>query len=276
MYLREFYQGISLAPKAIQALEEFQAREWVEVSYERHKKLFYENQEQYFQELRELPDGRLWFLYEYCRMACEVWEKYQQEGIGESIYWDTFSDIRIWCENCVTQYGTYGLAQYDWLFRHIKMTLFRLGRLQFEIPGEMELSSIPKSWSEKEKDPERDLLFVHIPQGEPLLLDSCKNSFSQAEKFFGKGKKCPIFLCHSWLLGEHLKKLLSSDSNIMEFQKLFQIVEQDYETREAEERIFGQTREYPEEYPENTSLQVRAKEFLLKGGQLGNGFGVIL
>lgn len=276
MHLKEFYQGISLRPEAAALLEGFGALESVQSSYACHRQLFYEDQDRYFQELTAYPDHRLWFFYEYCRMACEVWETYQKEKIHEKIYWDTFSDLSIWCENCFLEYGEYGIAQFDWLFRHIKMKLFRLGRLQFEIPGEKELQTIPKIIEQKIKEERRTLLFVHIPQGEPLLPDACADSFRQADRFFGKEKNKPIFLCHSWLLGENLREILPENSNIREFQKQFQILSQDYETREAEERIFGMVQEEPEKYQENTRLQISAKEFLLSGRQLGNGFGIIL
>ena len=83
------------------------------------------------------------------------------------------------------------------------------------------------------------------------------------------------YLCHSWLLYPGLKEVLSQTSNILQFQNYFQIVDIDFADQEAEWRIFGKVEENPEKYPENTTLQKRAKQYLLSGKKLGNGLGVL-
>ena len=54
------------------------------------------------------------------------------------------------------------------------------------------------------------------------------------------GKEMP-YLCHSWLLYPGLKDILPEKSNIIMFQNQFQIVETDWDEREAEWRIWGKS-----------------------------------
>ena len=83
------------------------------------------------------------------------------------------------------------------------------------------------------------------------------------------------YLCHSWLLYPKLKEVLSEKSNILQFQKYFQIVDVDFEEKEAEWRIFGRLEKNPKKYPESTTLQKNAKSYLQSGKKLGNGLGVL-
>lgn len=103
-------------------------------------------------------------------------------------------------------------------------------------------------------------------------MESVRKSFLMAKEFWRE--KVP-YLCHSWLLFPGLEEILGKDSNILRFQHFFRIVKVDFEIRQAEERIFGGVKERIEEYPENTSLQKRAKAYLLEGKKLGNGLGVV-
>ena len=116
------------------------------------------------------------------------------------------------------------------------------------------------------------VISVHIPQGEKLTPQAAAHSLEKGKSFWGD--ELP-YLCHSWLLYPGLKEVLSQTSNILQFQNYFQIVDIDFAEKEAEWRIFGKVEENPEKYPENTTLQKRAKQYLLSGKKLGNGLGVL-
>ena len=68
---------------------------------------------------------------------------------------------------------------------------------------------------------------------------------------------------------------MKSSSNILQFQSLFEIVDSLPIDVQAIERIFGKRRLFKRNYPENTSLQKSAKAFMLDGGRMGIGIGVI-
>lgn len=148
------------------------------------------------------------------------------------------------------------------------MTLFRLGRLQFEKTESL--------WEFEYKgrktavgDP---VISIHIPEGQPLDPEACRESLDMGRKFWGG--EIP-YVCHSWLLFPGLKELLDEKSNILRFQQMFEIQSVDFQFREGEERIFDCLMENPEKYPENTSLQRNARKYLKQGGRLGSGLGVI-
>ena len=131
MDLRRFCTEIGLPSGAVCIVGKMN-EEISEVRYQYVRELFFTDREEMFREIASLTGYRQRFLYYYCRLACETYEKYQREGIGDRVFFDTFSDIAVWCQVCFRRYGEYGLQEYGWLWRHVEMTLFRLGRLQFE------------------------------------------------------------------------------------------------------------------------------------------------
>ena len=185
-------------------------------------------------------------------MACKVYDLYIEANISDKVFWDTFIDIRLWCENAEKEYGVLGIKEYEWFYRHIDMVLFRFGRLQFEDTG-TEIN-------------------IHIPQGAPLIWEDCEKSIKMARDYWGNDK---TFVCHSWLLYPGLEELLDENSNIKQFRKRFHVIKTDYNEREAEWRIFGEVKKNVTEYPENTMLQKKVKNYLLNGKCLGNGYAIL-
>lgn len=265
MNLSEFCAGISLMPEAV---EQMQKLNLSEADYPHLQSLFHSNRDLFCSEIKQRENFRILFLYCYARMACEVYPLYHEQKIPERIYWDTFYDLTLWCENCYRLSGEYGIGQYDWFFLHLDLKLFRLGRLEFEI--------LPSPWALQtdsvEIHPGNTIIHVHIPQGEPLDAAACQNAFKQAQCFWGHPY---AYLCHSWLLYPGLQEILRPTSHILRFQKFFTLLQTDYDTREAEERIFDKVESNPRNYSENTSLQRAAKSYLLSGNRLGNGLGIL-
>ena len=64
----------------------------------------------------------------YVEDLSKLKEKYDYYGISEDIYYDTLSDIKIWCD----KNNNKGLLNYRWIKNHVSFQLFRLGRLQFQ------------------------------------------------------------------------------------------------------------------------------------------------
>lgn len=253
MNWNEFAVRIGLDAEAIRQMEGLCI---TEEEYERLRDIYRESHEQFFLVVKKQPESPLRFLELYCRLACGTFEEYKRKGIEESIFWATFRDISLWCGNYKREYGTWGIEVYCWLWRHVDMTILRLGRLQFE-----EMISEGES-----------VINVHIPQGEKLDRDACIASFENAFNRYGKEIQ---YICHSWLLYPGLSKVLDEASNIIKFQQLFQVIRVDYEDREAEWRIFGRVDKMIKSYPEDTALQRKAKEYLLQGRALGNGLGIL-
>lgn len=197
--------------------------------------------------------------------------KYQSLGIPEKIFFDTMGDIEIWCENN----GNRGLKNIDWIKNHLNCELFRLGRLQFQFfkcnSRLIDYSLFPFDYGE-------DVIFIHIPQGEKLIYSDCLASVRQAVEFFDEyfpDYNFRYFFCESWLLYGENYQFMDASSNIMQFSSMFDIPVSKPIQFQAIERIFGKRKVNKKNYPENTTLQKNAKEFILGGNKLGIGIGYI-
>ncbi|WP_217595648.1 acyltransferase domain-containing protein [Cohnella sp. GbtcB17] len=229
---------------------------------------FLRDRESMLASVRQRADYRPFLLHFFMKMAVDAYEEYRLREIPNEVYVDTFSDIRIWSDVCNSAYGEYGIEESGWLQQHVRLALFRLGRLQFQpIALVRELAARDRKFAKGEL-----VLNVHIPAGEPLEPLAALASFSRARVFF-RGVP-PVFVCHSWLLYPGLDRVLAPDSNIMQFQRLFEIYGLDETSRQAEERIFGAPQDDPAAYDEQTGLQRRAKAYLIAGGRLGAGLGI--
>lgn len=238
-----------------------------EKEYQESKDLFYKDSTLFFEEWKIKKNHFQWILPFYIQLSSEVYEEYQKKGIADKVFEDTFYDVTIWCEECFRKYGVYGIEEAQWVANSIKMKLFRLGRLQFE-PGVLG----EKLDSDKIKLLKGSrILNVHIPAGEKMDYEECMKSFKEAEKFFGNTYEA--YMCDSWLLSPVLKEFLPETSNIIRFQKLFHIFEVNHDFPQGEERIFKDVRADKENYPEKSSLQKKAKEYVLSGKDLGIGIG---
>lgn len=204
------------------------------------------------------------------KLAVDVKAEYDRTGIDEKIYYDTMSDIKIWCEKT----GNKGIREYMWLRNHVKFELFRLGRLQFQLyeckNKTLLYKKLPFSRGDK-------LINVHIPEGERLDETKCLESFAAAERFFSEffpGHKYEYYLCESWLIFEGNRDFMKDDSNIVKFMNMFEHCYSVKIDAQAIERIYGKRKLFKKNCPENTDLQRRAKDYMLKGNKLGIGVGV--
>ena len=238
--------------------------------YEVWKGKFYHDIRQFIEEWEEIDGRYIWALEFYLKLALDTYEEYQKRGYADWVFDQTFYDITIWCRECYRKHGVYGLDELWWLGQSVKLKLFRLGRLQFEpvlVEQDMrgEEQTIPAGTK---------ALNVHIPEGEPLKMEMCQESFCLAKDFFGE--EYQVYVCDSWLLSPHLKEVLPENSNIVRFQTLFEVTKVGHEYPQAEQRIFGEVLSDKQQYPEDTTLRRRAKEYVLSGRDLGIGVGFFI
>ena len=71
----------------------------VEEEYQKDKELFYCDIKNFFEKWDNKEKRFQWILPFYIRLACEVYEKYQEKGISDQIFADTFYDITLWNED---------------------------------------------------------------------------------------------------------------------------------------------------------------------------------
>ena len=268
MNLQRLCEEIRLPAEAMEVLEAYRTMD--DDVYADYKRAFLGNRFAFFEEIKRDSQYRGLLLYLFVRFAVDAHEQYRALGIGDDVYFDTFSDIRIWCLNCARYYGEYGIDEYGWLQEHVQLRLFRLGRLQFQpCPIDREV------WVDGTTVFRNQIVLnVHIPEGEPLDIRMAEESFARACTFF-RGIT-PVFMCHTWLLYPGRTEILPPDSNIVQFQRFFHVYDVDRHSRQAEQRIFIQALDDPSGYEARTTLQRSAKAYLASGGKLGSGSGVSL
>lgn len=163
------------------------------------------------------PDGKrnlLSFLY----MCDGVEEAYRKLGIGEDILVATLQDIVRWTVNWSDVKGELCLFELPWLTNHMKIKLFKVGRLQFCLTQAWE--AIP-SYGIREGD---NVVELHIHHGGRLTPEEVDDSLARGRAFLATyfpGFQFPCFTCHSWLLDDKLKDYLPETSNIIRFGNRF-------------------------------------------------------
>ncbi len=206
---------------------------------------------------REKDDSALFFLSAYTRLAYNAMSEGLRRGIPESVLIATFADITTWEKWYRRKRDKAGLDRIGWLRNHLSFRIFRLGELQFEITNQ--------TWNGFE------LYMVHVPEG--AVLDKAEDSFSASLSFFRKDEAA--FAIESWLLSPEINSFLPQSSSIRRFSSLFTLCRTE-ESRQAEERIFGFIAEDPAQYVASTSLAEKVKSYLLAGGRIENGYGVLV
>lgn len=197
--------------------------------------------------------------------------KYKELGISEDILLDTLGDIAIWCANN----GNRGLKNYRWIQNHLQCSLFRIGRLQYQLST---ADSKLLDYRHLPYDKGDNIIYVHIPQGEPLAFEECVASIGRAKEFLSTyfaDFHYQFMVCESWLMYEDNYLFMDSGCNILQFQSLFELVYSARNDRQAIERIFGKRHILLSRYPSDTSLQRNAIEYMREGNKLGMGIGII-
>lgn len=239
--------------------------------------------------LKKSPIFKLCLVYAYLPT---VKEKYEAKGISDKIFFDTMDDIRIWIDDHKERTGEYGLYELNWIMNHMKLSIFKLGRLQFQ--KFMYYFNPVYKMNGKEIRFGDKVLNIHIPRGEKLTLDECRKSIAEAQKFFTEfypSYPTDLFICHSWLLYSANREYMKADSNIIKFAEMFDIVKESEEPSQAYLWLFGAkadnkalkknkkengTYGYTENLPQNTSLRKNAVRYIENGGKLGDAMGVLV
>lgn len=202
-------------------------------------------------------------MYCYLKAALLAYRKYQESGIPDEIYFETMKGFTRFAGEYHELTGEFSFTKGAWIWRHISMCLFRIGQLEYEFTsyrGEKVVS-------------------IHIPSDANFSREAVQESISQAKVFIQKyfpDRARDRFLCYSWIMSPKLKSLLDSNSNIINFQDRFELVEtEDMDTVEIP-RIFKMPYDTPyDKLKEETSLQRKVKELLLSGNGIGRGYGFL-
>lgn len=211
------------------------------------------------------------FLY----MCEELNQKYTEKGIEKQIFFDTLKELVRWTRVWSDIKGELYLGELKWLSLIMKMELFRIGELEFIAKKSTCTCS---ELGLKQGD---NIVEVHIPEKVNLSPEAVKRSFKLANDFYAKyypEYKYSHYTCFSWLLDEGLSNFLSSESNIIQFQKMFTLVQSDRQESDfALKFIFkwDTTRDNLKNAVCISGFAEKIKAYALSGGKLYACSGVI-
>ncbi|GAB3440343.1 hypothetical protein GCM10027570_05700 [Streptomonospora sediminis] len=153
-------------------------------------------------------------------------------GVPGAVTAATLADVGRHVAQTRAMFGRLGLETATWAALHFRAGLYELGRLQYE-PDRVGAGGAV-SWYGREEaaalGPElawgAPVLRLHIPAAGPLDAAAVSASLARARGFFGGcfGVDYPVAACSSWLLDPQLAEYLPESSNILGFQRRFELV----------------------------------------------------
>jgi GNAT domain-containint protein/N-acyltransferase family protein len=191
----------------------------------------------------------------------------QRQGVPAEPCWAVFADLGRQMDIYRSAYGTTGVEEPWWLLLHLRGLIYEFGRLQYNMLRIGAGLMSPQCWYDDAEAgrlgagfrPCDDAVGVHIPETGPMTPQACADSLASARTFFGNYFPSPtrrLAICESWLLDGQLTEYLSSDTNIIQFQRLFEIAPGWRSgDKDVAQFIFQRGVEDLDEVPQQTTLQ---------------------
>lgn len=152
------------------------------------------------------PAWRHLYVYVYLALVDVVRRYHRDHGIDDAVSWVTLADLGRNLAVDRRMRGEGWPVMQSWLTLHARGAIYELGRLQYHRGG----ASIA----------------LHIPESGPLTPEAVAASLDEARAFFPRhfpDEHHTAFSCSSWLLDPQLLEYLPGDSNIVRFQRMFEL-----------------------------------------------------
>jgi GNAT domain-containint protein/N-acyltransferase family protein len=219
------------------------------------------------------PVGRYFFVYVYLAAMADVRRFHAGRRIPDEISWATLADLGRNLKRDRLLLGDGGLRTSGWLTLHFRGALYQLGRLQY---NRMTVRAAHLA----DRFPEGEAaLGIHIPESGPLTPEACDDSFAQAHPFFARHfPEAPprIGVCTSWLLDPQLADYLAPESNVMRFQRRFNLLPEAPDgDAEILRFVFHRIAPRIEDLPQRTTLERAIVAHLRAGKHWRNQTGWI-
>ena len=267
MELKELCKGIQLPEEACgRVFEEYEKIKLAEMERQLNSLMERKTAEKAYHHLVNClgkdPDNMKMLM---CQLvcACRDYDRYKELGISDEIYFDTMKCFTRFLGERRMRTGEILFDRGWWTYRQVSMVLFRIGELEYELTN----------------FEGKDAVSIHIPSDAAFVLENVEVSLRLAADFIQRvypEYAQAEYFCESWLLSPRLAELVKETSNIRKFQKLFIIKKDMPEDTEYMEWMFGKKSGTSlEELPENTSLQIKTKELMKNGRNIGAGVGIL-
>ncbi|WP_433533849.1 acyltransferase domain-containing protein [Micromonospora sp. CA-249363] len=159
----------------------------------------------------ELPRDRglAWrhlYVYAYLALVEVVRGYHRDHGVPDAVSWATLADLGRNLAVDRRMRGEGWPVMQSWLTLHVRGAVYELGRLQHH-RGDGAIG-------------------LHIPDAGPLTPEAVSASLDAGRLFFARhfpDESYTAFSCGSWLLDPQLREYLPEESNIIRFQRRFEL-----------------------------------------------------
>jgi GNAT domain-containint protein/N-acyltransferase family protein len=221
--------------------------------------------------------SRCFWVYAFLETVGDIRRWHADRGIPDDISWATLADLGRHMHLYRRRTGCVGLDTHWWIALHFRGALYQLGRLQFNPYRLLTGPAGPLFWYDAERGSALGEGFragdrvvgVHIPEAGPLDAAACDESFKQAAEFFPRylpEYASHVATCTSWLLDDQLLEYLPEDSNIVQFQRRFELVPG---TRDSDSSafhfVFGRSPDDLRDLQPQTTLERAIVEHVARG-----------
>ena len=213
------------------------------------------------------PAGRCFWVYVFLTALDDIRRWHRECAIPDGVSWATLADLGPHIAAHRLRTGETGLDNPFWLSAHFRGLLYRLGRLQY-LPYPLCTGPAgPLYWYDppaaarlgygfRAGDP---AIGIHVPAGGSLEPQACDASLYEAKEFLARHfpeHRYRVLTCTSWLLDDQLVDYLPPTSNVVRFQRRFEIVPGARDDDDSIFRfVFGRPVESLDELPQETRLQ---------------------
>lgn len=152
------------------------------------------------------PAWRHLYVYAYLALVEVVRGYHRDHGVPDAVSWATLADLGRNLAVDRRMRGEGWPVMQSWLTLHVRGAVYELGRLQHH-RGD-------------------GVIGLHIPDAGPLTPEAVSASLDEARVFFARhfpDEHYTAFSCGSWLLDPQLREYLPEDSNIIRFQRRFEL-----------------------------------------------------
>ncbi|MER7282331.1 acyltransferase domain-containing protein [Dactylosporangium sp. NPDC000244] len=152
------------------------------------------------------PAWRHLYVYAYLALVDVVLAYHRDHGVPESVSWASLADLGRNLAVDRRMRGEGWPVMQSWLTLHARGAIYELGRLQHHRGGAV--------------------IDLHIPESGPMTPEAVTASLDAGRAFFRRhfpDESYPAFACGSWLLDPQLLEYLPEDSNIVRFQRRFEL-----------------------------------------------------
>jgi hypothetical protein len=212
--------------------------------------------------------GRYLYVWVFLATLGDIQRYHVSREIPDDVSWATLGDLGRHVAEHLRLYGEGGLSGQDWLTLHWRGGIYELGRLQFNrgriYYDDKVLEQLEAGFHHGDR-----ALGIHIPDTGVLSPDACDDSIQRAREFYARHfpeEEYRLATCGSWLLDPQLAEYLPETSNIIRFQRRFQIMPVSWDgDRDMFRYVFGRPTVQLDGLPQDTALQRAVVQHLKDG-----------